>query len=68
VAGFHCRGAYGLSGNGVLPITADFVQLTTSANCLHGGGELLLLPQLAIDIASTSRISAAAWRDFMAVL
>jgi len=44
------------------------VQLTTSANCLHGGGELLLLPQLAIDIASTSRISAAAWRDFMAVL
>jgi hypothetical protein len=30
---------------------------------LHGD-ELLLLPQLSIDIASTSSINAAAWRAF----
>jgi len=26
VAKIHCRGAYGLSSNGVLPITTEFAQ------------------------------------------
>jgi hypothetical protein len=57
VAEIHCRGAYGLSGNGVLPITAELPQL--KPELLRHGGGLLLPPQLAIDIASTSSISAA---------
>jgi len=35
---------------------------------LHGDELLLLPPQPAIDIASTSSITAAAWRGFMASL
>src|ERR1039457_5143958 len=64
VASFHCRGAYGLSGNAVLPITAELTQREAALVLLHGD-ELLLLPQLAIDIASMSSINAAAWRGFM---
>jgi hypothetical protein len=64
VAGLHCRGAYGLSGNAVLPITAELPQLRTKLDLRHGGG-LLLPPQLAIDKASTSSISAVAWRRFI---
>ena len=62
MAEIHYRGAYGVSGKEVLPIVEELTQLVAALTSLHDL-ELLLLPQLTIDIASAN--SAATWRGLM---
>lgn len=63
VASFHSRGAYGLSGRGVLIIVEELAQLVAVLTSLHDL-ELLLLPQPPIDIASRAS-NAAMLRVFI---